>query len=141
MLRALFQQCRRVLLFGVAGCVNTLVDFGVFTACAELLRLRPGLSHALGYLAGILCSFLLNRGFTFRDGHGHILRQAALFLLVNAVSLAVTSLLITALTAAALNQYAAKLVVTLISMCINYFGYKRLVFQIREKKKEDKRDE
>ena len=141
MLKALFQKFRRVILFGITGCINTLVDFGVFTVCSELLHWDAGPCQAAGYLSGVVCSFLLNKNITFRDGHGGRLGwQLLLFVIVNAVSLGASSLLIDLLTQAELNRYIAKLIVTLLSMCINYFGYKHLVFQIKENK-EDMRDE
>lgn len=140
MLKALFQKFRRLILFCITGCINTLVDFGVFTVCAELLHFGAGVSQAAGYVSGVVCSFLLNKNLTFRDGHGKAGRQVLLFILVNAVSLGVSSFLISLLTAAELNKYLAKIIVTLVSMCINYFGYKHLVFQIRNHE-EDSRHE
>jgi putative flippase GtrA len=57
----------RVLKFGAVGAVNTLVDFLVFTLCSELGLLAPARAQTAGYLAGIVCSFVLNRTFTFSD--------------------------------------------------------------------------
>ena len=131
MLKELFLKCKRLILFCITGCINTLVDFCAFTVSAELLQLSAALSQVIGYAMGLVCSFLLNKNLTFRDGHGAAGRQVLLFILVNAVSLGVSSLLISLLTAASLNKYLAKIIVTLVSMCINYFGYKHLVFQIR----------
>lgn len=139
MLKSLFLKFKRLIIYGAVGCVNTLVDFGVFTLCAEL-GLRPSLSQAAGYATGVVCSFLLNRNITFRDGRGKVWQQALLFVVINLVSLAVTSLLMGWLTDAGLNKYISKVLVTVLSMLINYFGYKRVVFQIKEEK-EDKRDE
>lgn len=140
MIKTLFEKCRRVILFGLTGCINTLVDFGMFTVCSELLHMTPAPSQAAGYAAGVVCSFVLNRKFTFRDGQSRLLWQLLSFVLVNAVSLGASSLLISVLTSAELNKYIAKVIVTLVSMCINYFGYKHLVFRIQNNK-EDTRDE
>ena len=140
MLKELFLKCKRLILFCFTGCINTLVDFCAFTFAAELLHLSAALSQAIGYAVGLVCSFVLNKNLTFRDGHGAAGRQALLFIVVNAVSLGVSSLLISLLTAASLNKYLAKIIVTLVSMCINYFGYKHLVFQIRNHE-EDSRHE
>lgn len=140
MLKHLFLKCKRLILYGAVGCVNTLVDFGVFTLCSELLLLRPSLSQAAGYIAGVVCSFILNRNITFRDGRGNVWQQALLFIAVNAVSLTLTSLLMGWLTDGGLNKYLSKIIVTVLSVLINYFGYKRVVFKVKDGKEND-RDE
>lgn len=140
MIRRLLEKYRRPILFAVVGCINTLVDFGVFTFCAELLRFGAGASQTAGYLAGIACSFLLNRNVTFRDGRGSALYEALRYIVVNLLSLGVSTLLIWVFTNAGLNKYIAKIAVTVITMLINYFGYKIFVFRIKDNK-EDQRDE
>lgn len=139
-LRKLFLKCKRFILFALVGGINTAVDYGVFTLIS-LLHAPAWLGQAAGYTAGTVCSFLLNRKITFRDGEGKILRQALVFVLVNLASLGVSSALMALLTNAfSLNRYIAKIFVTVLTMLMNYFGYKLLVFKIKEKR-EDKQDE
>lgn len=97
--------------FAVVGCINVLVSLLVFQICysaAQLgagfsllldgMALRLGLestngavSNALGYSAGMVSSFLLNKRWTFRAS-GPLARQLPRFLLLNLVGLALSSL-------------------------------------------------
>jgi len=123
---------RRVVSFGLVGCINTLVDFLIATGAHMWLQLSAGLSQSLGYCCGIVCSFLLNRKFTFRDGERRLWGQLLLFLVVNLVTMGLSVLCIEWLTArAGLPWLPSKLLVTGLVMVCNYFGYKLIVFQVR----------
>ena len=142
MLKKLFLKCRRLLMYAAVGCVNTTLDWCVFTVLTELLHTTPRLGHAVGFAFGMTSNYLLNRQFTFRDGDGgSLLRQLSLFIAVCLVSLSVTTWLIGLLTNLGMNKYVAKIIVTMLSICINYFGIKKLVFRVKDNKEEDKRDE
>ena len=130
MMRDLFLRYKRVILFGLVGCVNTLVDFAFFTFCNELLALPLQLCQVVGYCCGILCSFLLNRNVTFRDGERNLGMQLSLFLLVNLVTLGISVGSISLLVHAGLWEYVAKALVTGIVMICNYFGYKIIAFRV-----------
>ena len=54
-------------LYGLVGAANTLVGFGVIAALDVGLGASPITANALGYAAGMLCGFLLNRRFVFRS--------------------------------------------------------------------------
>ena len=140
MFKRLIEKYRRFVAFGLIGCINTLVDFGVFTLCSEAVRLTPAWSQAVGYGAGIVCSFILNHSITFADAKKERAAGQALrfirFVVVNGVSWVISTVLIQWLTDLGIWKYLAKVVVTAITMVINYFGYKIIVFQIREKGEE-----
>jgi putative flippase GtrA len=71
------------------GVLNTLIDLGVYQLLLSA-GLAWGLASALGYAAGLLNSYFLNRRLTFRaTAGGHSLSQAARFVLVNVVALSV----------------------------------------------------
>jgi putative flippase GtrA len=57
-------QLVRYLMVGVA---NTLVGYAVIFFCMLGLGLSPALSNLLGFCVAVVCSFLLNRRFTFRS--------------------------------------------------------------------------
>ncbi len=125
----------RILKFGIVGCVNTAVDFLVFTILCELVGLMPATSQGFSYASGILCSFVLNRFFTFKDTKsenavGESTRFLK-FLIVNGVSFLTSVGLMGVLTSSGLNEYVVKLFVTGITMVINYIGYKILVFKVK----------
>ena len=141
MIKKLFQKFRRLIIYGLVGCVNTAIDWCVFLLLTGLFGATPQVGHAAGYVCGMTSNYLLNRGITFRDGDGGSLaRQLTFFIGVCLVSVSVTTFLIGVLTRAGMNKYLAKVIVTILSVTINYLGIKKLVFRIGNKK-EDKRDE
>lgn len=75
-------HARRLLQFGrycVVGVLNTLVTFGVIYICKSLLGWNLYVCNVLGYVAGLVNSFLLNKSWTFRS-HGRLHREAVRFL-------------------------------------------------------------
>ncbi len=79
---------RQVFRFGLVGTVGFVVDAGVLTL-AIAAGLGPWLGRAVSYLVGATTTFALNKAWTFRGaGHGGLLRQWALFLLVNLLGFA-----------------------------------------------------
>jgi putative flippase GtrA len=54
--------------YGVVGASNTLIGFGIFAICADLLQIQYELSLAIAYLIGGANGYVLNRFWTFR-GH------------------------------------------------------------------------
>ena len=114
--------------------MNPLVDLRQISRCREVLRLSTQVCQVIGYCAGVVGSSVLNRSLTFRDRTSSFFTQILLFIVVNAVSMLITSWLIGVMTGAGLHVYLSQLLVTGISMLINYFGYKRIVFNVKDQK-------
>lgn len=77
-----------VLRFGVVGTVGFVVDAAVLTL-AIAAGLGPWYGRAVSYLVGATTTFALNRAWTFRGApRGGLVRQWALFLLVNLLGFA-----------------------------------------------------
>ncbi|MDD4511425.1 MAG: GtrA family protein, partial [Oscillospiraceae bacterium] len=88
--KELLIRYKKIIIYYIIGVVNTLVDFGVYSVVFFFTKM-PVPSQAVGYLSGVLCSFCLNRGITFRaEKGGSPLLQFLRFMLVNLVSLAVS---------------------------------------------------
>lgn len=73
------QQLWILVRFGFAGLINTAVGFSLIAFLDLGLHLDPHLANAAGYAVGIAISFLLNRGFVFKND-GHIGRTGARYL-------------------------------------------------------------
>jgi putative flippase GtrA len=56
----------RPLRFGLVGVLNTMVGLGVIFAAKAFLGLGDFAANLLGYALGLMCSFVLNRYWTFR---------------------------------------------------------------------------
>ena len=136
LIKKIIQKFRRVITFGIVGVINTGVDWAMFMICHELVGIRPELSQALGYASGIICSFVLNRSFTFKDRSDAFWRQLIKFIAVNAVTMFVSAMLMGRLTSMGINPYISKAFVTGVVMIMNYFGYKLVVFRGGEDKGE-----
>ncbi len=132
--RSLIIKYKRVILFLIIGGINTAVDFLVFTAADQFTSLAVEYSQACGYVAGLVSSYVLNQAVTFRDAKkGDYFLKILRFITVNAVSLGVSMYGIKLLTLLGLNKYAAKVIITVVTMAINYIGYKLFVFRIKER--------
>ena len=68
----------QLLKYGVVGVLNTVVPFGVIYICKSLLGWNIYVCNVLGYIAGLVNSFMLNRNWTFAS-HGSYLPQIVKF--------------------------------------------------------------
>ena len=68
----------QLLKYGVVGVLNTVVTFGVIYICKSLLGWNIYVCNVLGYIAGLVNSFMLNRNWTFAS-HGSYLPQIVKF--------------------------------------------------------------
>ena len=71
--------------YAIVGVMNTLLTLAVIFICKSLLGVNPYISNALGYIVGLINSFLWNRSWVFRRRDGKLSRQAILFLIGFAV--------------------------------------------------------
>lgn len=133
----MLKKYREFILYSIFGCLNTLIDFLVFTATNELLHFPAELCHVCGYMAGFISGFIFNRSITFKkEGAKGLFGQIVRFVFVNLVSLGLSTLLIHVLKDAGINEYIAKVLAEVIVVLINFFGYKFFVFR-KEKNTDD----
>lgn len=64
----------------LVGVLNTLVCIGVIYLCKSLLGINPYVSNALGYICGVINSFLCNKQWVFHS-KGSYRREALRFVL------------------------------------------------------------
>lgn len=67
--------------YAVVGAMNTLLTLIIIYICKSFLEINPYLSNAIGYLIGLINSFLWNRSWVFHARDGRIQLQAVKFLL------------------------------------------------------------
>jgi putative flippase GtrA len=84
--------------FALVGVSNTLLDFGLFSLLVHL-RVPVVVSNCISYSAGVAWSFFWNQRWTFGNAAGFRLTVAGRFLLVNLLSVAVSTALLYGLTA------------------------------------------
>ena len=131
----LLKKFRRPVVFSLVGLTNPAVDLLVFTLLYTLLHRSLTASQFLGYCAGTLNSFLLNRRITFKGtvtiGLG---RQMGRYLLSCGVALGLTLLLLHFFHGVLhLGAFLAKLCAMALVFFFNYFCMKRFVFSPRRR--------
>lgn len=77
----------------LAGGGATLADLATLTLLVSVAHLDPRLANVPALVAGGLVQFAANRSFVFRAESGPLARQAALFVLVEAVALGLNGVL------------------------------------------------
>jgi putative flippase GtrA len=124
---------RQFVKFGIVGFSGLIVNLIVFTI---LQRLDPDHQQALhydalysiGFLAGGLSNYWLNRVWTFRSS-GDALREGAQFLTVSVLAL-ITGLIVSALVAPALGHgHRTWFIATVAGIFVNFFINKYWTFK------------
>lgn len=136
--------------FGVVGALNTLIDYGFFYLFISTLHLHKSIAQVFSTATAMCCSFFLNRRWTFEKGGRGSTSEIVKFLIVNLVSM-VTVIVLThlfydiwhmeRLINSALHAVgasvtlegdgaimASKVLASLFSLLINFFGNKLWVF-------------
>lgn len=133
-LSSLYYKYRHLIRFAIVGVINTGVDFGVFSFLKGILQVNSLISQVIGYSAGFINSFLLNKLWTFEGGKSksQIGTKIELyrFTIVNLASLSLSLLGLRYMEIdLKINTYVAKVIVTAFVQLVNYLGYKLWVFR------------
>jgi putative flippase GtrA len=119
--------------FVIVGCANFVVSFAAFYASYQYLPLaassgRGAVANVVAYGAGMLNSFLFNRLWTFRAG-GRVAVHAVKFVLLNAATLAVSTMLVLVLVDwMGFAPLAVWLPLTIAILTAHYLGMKHWAF-------------
>lgn len=68
----------RFVKYCMVGVLNTLLCLGVIFLCKSILGINPYVSNAIGYIAGVINSFLWNKKWVFKSDGG-MGREAIIF--------------------------------------------------------------
>jgi putative flippase GtrA len=115
--------------FGAVGLANTLVDIAVFWLLTALAGLPPLLANVASFSCGALCSFTLNRTWTFR-ATGPVDRpvlRAARFVVTTLVALGASTLFL-ALLLRVMGPMPAKLLSVGMSFGVGFLLQRYWVF-------------
>lgn len=112
----------------VVGLINTLVTLGVIFVCMKLFKISYVYSNAIGYIAGVINSYVLNKLWTFNSSNSvakEFVRFVAVFIICYGIQLVVLLLMTELLDLQVeLSQVIAIFVYTLINFLANkYFVY------------------
>jgi putative flippase GtrA len=73
-------QILQFIKFLAVGVLNTLITLVVIALCKSVLHLNPYVSNLIGYIAGLINSFIWNKTWVFRSS-GKVTREALSFIL------------------------------------------------------------
>lgn len=113
--------------FGAVGLVNTAIGLSAIYTLMFVFRADPAVANAFGYALGLSASFVLNRGWTFKDTRpsSYLLPR---FLLVVAVSYLLNLVAVLAATLHfSVNPYLAQLLGVAVYTACMFLGC-RVIF-------------
>ena len=131
---------RKKVSFLIIGVINTLVDISIYTLLVQLQILPIFLANFVSTSAGIGCSYLLNRKFTFQQQSRSGKRSFALFFVITAFGLWVLQPIVIFLVDGVLAgrnwsipdillTLFPKLVATGVTLVWNFVLYDKIVFK------------
>ncbi|MBN2656110.1 MAG: GtrA family protein [Spirochaetales bacterium] len=119
---------REMFRFGLVGISNTLVTLSIIFILTKLFAVSYVTANAIGYAAGLINSFLLNRNWTFRS-RGHVGKQSFRFLFVFLICYGFQlALLIILREILSINPDPAQLVAMIFYTLLNYVLNKLFTF-------------
>jgi putative flippase GtrA len=114
--------------FALVGVVNTSIDFIIYALLTHF-SLNYLVAQCISYSAGVLNSYMMNRKWTFELKGKGSKREFFTFIGVNLITLVMTTVLLTLFYKwMGIPLILSKLLVTVISVGINYIGSKTFVF-------------
>ena len=127
------ERYHRLWTYGFFGCINTAIDYGVYSLLYYVLGAPVFIAQAVGLICGSSNGYLLNSSITFEEGRGRTKGQYFQYVGVDIV-LAVASgaFMQWAETHLALPMILVKVIMTAVITVIHYLVYKKLVFKIRK---------
>jgi putative flippase GtrA len=121
----------RALRFGLVGCVNTAVGFGVTCLALYVLGASDVAANVAGYGVGIPLSYTLNKSFTFGDSRP-IQRSLPKFLAVLAIAYVLNLVTVVIVhRVLALNVYLAQALGTVVYTGVSFILSLLVVFSPR----------
>lgn len=79
----------KIIKFCIVGGINTLITLFLFYTLNKILGVNYIFSTVIGYLIGMVNSYVLNKKWTFHDDDKRVVFQFAKFALINSISLGI----------------------------------------------------
>lgn len=122
---------KHILRFSCVGCLNTIVDFGIFSLLNSLFGFNYVISQILSYSSGTLNSYIFNKFWTFNDTKTSkkTTKEIVQFIVVNSASLGVSLVSLGILMKDNyMNSFLAKIISMILAQVVNFLGYRFWVF-------------
>ena len=132
------ERFHRLWTYGFFGCINTAIDYGLYSLLYYVIGAPVLLAQAVGLICGSSNGYLLNSSITFEEGRGRTKGQYFQYVGVD---------IVLALFTGAFMQWAEGRVpipMILVKVCmsgfitiVHYIVYKKVVFRIGKEEKHD----
>jgi putative flippase GtrA len=121
---------RKLAFFAFAGATGFAVDMGVLWLLLSLTPLDPFSARVLAIATAMLCTYLINRTFTFGASTRHVAVESARYGSVGIASALVNYAVYSGLLIAwsGLSPYVALFFGSAVATLFSYLGYSRFVF-------------
>ena len=122
----------RLWTYGFFGCINTAIDYGIYSLLYYVLGVPVSIAQAIGLICGSSNGYLLNSTITFEEGRGRTKGQYFQYVGVDIV-LAILSgaFMQWAEKHVAMPMILVKVCMTVVITVVHYLVYKKIVFRIR----------
>lgn len=116
--------------FAIVGVINTTIDFAIFSALHFGADFGIVAANVLSFLVAVTNSFVMNRVWTFsgRRGSGRLRYQLPMFVALNTVGLALSTVTVLALSEM-MPVIAAKVCAIVVVFLWNYATIQRFVYR------------
>ncbi len=127
------ERFHRLWTYGFFGCINTAIDYGLYSLLYYVIGAPVALAQAVGLICGSSNGYLLNSTITFEEGRGRTKGQYFQYVGVDIVLALLTGAFMQwAETHIDLPMILIKVIMTAVVTVIHYLVYKKLVFRIRK---------
>ena len=120
---------RQIHRFLIVGSLTVVVDLAIYSLCLEV-GVLVSLSKAIGFLAGTIFAYVVNRFWTFESRRSHVavFKFLLLYLSTLCANVSVNQMIFEAVPSGEKGRLFAFLVATSVSATLNFLGMKYIVF-------------
>ncbi len=116
--------------FGIVGVINTLIDFTLYSILYSIFHVYYLYANIGSFSIAVTNSYILNRRWTFRSDNPAWRSEAAKFLIINLIGLALSeALLYVVVEHLHVHKMLGKIFVIMVVMIWNYFGTRFWAFR------------
>jgi putative flippase GtrA len=125
----------KIIKFCIVGGINTLITLTLFYTLNKILGVNYIFSTVIGYLIGMVNSYILNKKWTFHDDNKRVVFQFAKFAVFNSISLGINLFIMYIFVDKLyLDSMLSQICATGFSTLSNFIGSKIIVFPCPEEK-------
>ena len=115
--------------FALVGCLNSFIHYVIFLVLYKVTFIHYLLASGIGYTAGFLNSFVLNRLWTFKSKGDNKYVEFTKFIIINCISLLVNFVVLASLINSGIAvAEIAQIVAIGFSLSFNFLGNKYWTF-------------